>query len=342
MRQGQNPNKSNNQLELHTHHRVIMVVYIPNETDYYAQSFAVFQLALRSLLQTQHNRSAVTVINNGSIPKVGEWLSELQQQGQIDLLISYRENIGKIDAIIGAARASREPLITLTDSDVLFCSDWQQQVERVFTQIPKAGAVSPICMRYGALHATSSVVKGIFLRKLRYENRAIPANFLSNQRFMQSVNWIVDQENEHNYPVVSHNGFDAIMGASHQVITLRREVFFATVPTAPSLLRMGGDSVVNYIDYPADAAGLYRLSTYGNFAYHMGNQCEPWMQQHVEELKNTPLFSVEKLALATPAITSKTAYYTEKYRYFWRKLYKRYIGLNYSESPVVRKARLNS
>lgn len=341
MRQGQNPNKSNNQLELHTHHRVIMVVYIPHESDFYAQSFAVFQLAIESLMRTQHQRSAITVIDNGCMEKVKTYLRALLDEGRIDQLIEYRANIGKIDALIGAARASREPLITLADADVLFCADWQAQVETVFQTIPRTGAVSPICMRYAALHATSSVVKGIVSRRLRYQNEDIPANFEANQRFMQSVNWPLDASNEQTYPVISAHGLKVIMGAPHQVITVRREVFLATVPQTPSLLRMGGQSVVNYIDYPVDAAGLYRFSTYGNFAFHMGNCVETWMQSHVNALSHS-LHSVDPLVLSPLKLPQSMAHYTEKKRYFWRKIYKRFIGLNYQESPIVRKARLNS
>lgn len=335
MREGTNPNKKDNQIVLKTHHRVIMVVYIPHENDFYKESFDVFTSSLQSLILTQHHRSAITVIDNGCIPKVKRFLQQKLDDGEIDQLIIHRENIGKIDAIIGAARGVREPLITLTDADVLFLKDWQHKVEDVFAHIPHTGAVSPICMRYSALHATTAVIRSIFTRKLRYRLASFQANFQANQRFMQSVNWVEDQSDEHLYPIIEYRGFKCIMGAPHQVITLRREVFFTAVPSQPCFLRMGGDSVVKYIDYPVDALGLYRFSTYGNYAYHMGNRIEDWMKESVNELhKQEGALASKALELPPLKKTASIRPYSEQKRFFWRKMFKKFIGLNYQTFPA--------
>ena len=43
MRIGTNPAKTNNKIEAHSYHRVIVPVFIPNlEEDYFKESFGVF------------------------------------------------------------------------------------------------------------------------------------------------------------------------------------------------------------------------------------------------------------------------------------------------------------
>ena len=79
------------------------------------------------------------------------------------------------------------------------------------------------------------------------------------------------------WPVVRNKNHKAILGSAHQVLTINREIFFENVPKEPSLTLIGQNSVYNYCDGPIDFSGGLRLSTYHNFAFHMGNNIEEWM-----------------------------------------------------------------
>lgn len=277
MRLGMNPQKQERKLTLTTNHRIVVVVYIPNEDGFYKDSFNVFKTCIDSLIATTSATSLITVVDNGSFDKVKNLLNHYLDENKIDTLISHKTNIGKIDALIGAARGAREKLITLSDADILFVKGWQQKTVEIFNAFPNVGSVSPIPVRYGYYYGTSSVLKNILLKKFELKLSSIPGNFSAYNRYLESINWPVDTNQNTEWAVVSYNNVKAILGSGHQVLTINRDILFETVPTNPSLTLVGGKSEYQYVDEPIDKSGRLRLATYNNFAFHMGNKLEDWM-----------------------------------------------------------------
>jgi len=276
MRIGSNPQKIKKKIGLKANHRVIVVVFIPELTGYYKNSQEVFKLCLKSLITANKGDYAITVVNNGSCPEVHDFISNYPA-GEIDTVIHHSYNIGKIDAMIGAARGAREELITLTDSDILFIKNWDSATRNIFSNFKKAGSVSPIPFRHGLFYGTSSALKEILLGRLKFSYEVIPENFEDQNKYLSSINWNNEKNNEVRWPVIEKNKIKAIVGSGHQVLTIKREMLFTTVPKTPSLTLVGGDSELKYVDEPIDKAGLMRLSTFNNYAYHIGNQVESWM-----------------------------------------------------------------
>lgn len=282
-----NPQKQDKKIELKTNHRIIVVVYIPEFTGYYQNIFEVFKLCLESIIVTKNNRCAVTVVNNASCSEVTEFIDANFKNGNIDCIIHHRENVGKIDAIIGASRGVREPLITMTDVDVLFKTGWQENAENIFMNIKNTGSVSPISTRKSVNYGTSSTLKAILFRRLKFRLMPIPENFEEHNKNLESVNQKREVFEDVLWPVVEENGVKAILGSGHQVITIRREILFKTVPTSPCFIPVGLDSEFKYVDEPINRAGGLRLATYNNYAFHMGNAVEDWMYDvQRENLKN--------------------------------------------------------
>lgn len=279
MRVGSNPQKQERKVTLITHHRIVIVVYIPNDEGFYKDSFEVFKTCLDSLVSTKNSKAAITVVNNGSHKKVFDFLSDYLVENKIDTLISHNANIGKIDALIGAARGAREPLITLTDADILFVADWQEKVEEVFTKFPNVGSVSPIPVQRGLYFGTSSVLKQILLRKIKFKLLPVPENLIAYNRYLESINWDLENNDSILWPVVEKNGVKAIIGSGHQVLTINRDILFKQTPSNPCLTLVGGNSENNYVDFPIDKSGKLRLATHNNYAYHMGNKLESWMME---------------------------------------------------------------
>ncbi|WP_194852173.1 hypothetical protein [Nonlabens antarcticus] len=60
---------------------------------------------------------------------------------------------------------------------------------------------------------------------------------------------------------------------------------FKFAPGEPTQFALSGDSEKKYLDLPTIRANGYRLSTAGNYAYHLGNVLEPWMKQAFDEVK---------------------------------------------------------
>ena len=120
----------------------IIPVYIPNQEGYFKESFAVLKLCLNSLFKTCHKQTYFTIVNNGSSKEVSAYLDGLFQENKIQELIQTSA-IGKLNAIFKGIAGQQFPIITITDADVLFLNNWQQETYAVFEAFPKTGSVSP-------------------------------------------------------------------------------------------------------------------------------------------------------------------------------------------------------
>ncbi|EGV44389.1 glycosyltransferase family 2 protein [Bizionia argentinensis JUB59] len=284
MRTGSNPQKSDYKVSSTFNHRIVQVIYIPELSGYYKKMFEVFKLSIFSLIKTIPKSSAITIVDNGSCNEVKQFLIDILKQKKINSLQLLETNIGKIDAQIGAARASREDLITLSDGDILFRKNWVEETFKVFERFSNVSSVAPYPSRHSSTYFTFSTLKSIFLKKNKLEFESIPENLQDYNRFLNSINWGKVSDKNILWPVVKKNGFKACLGSEHQVITLRRQILFNFSPLKPSFIKVGNHSEMNYVDLPIDLSKGLRLSTYNYFAHHMGNEVEGWMEEIYNEL----------------------------------------------------------
>ncbi len=284
MRTGINPAKLDSKIAQKYHHRIIIPVFIPEISGYFQNLMEVYRLCIESAFLTQHSRSAITVVDNGSCDQVKSWLRELQDQGIIETLITHKENVGKIDAIMGAARGCREELITLSDSDILFRNGWQEEVEKVFMAFPKAGSVAPFPIARHMYYHSSSTQKAALKGEISFKFQETAEHDMIKEVY-DSYGWNYVPEYDGLLPVVSNKGQQAVMGSGHQVFTIRRELFFK-MPVEPSFIKIGSGSELNWIDKPINELGTWRLSTLQTWVHHMGNQ--------LTDENNTAFSMVEK------------------------------------------------
>ena len=142
MRIGHNP-EQHKDTEVRYSHKVVMPVYIPHLNDYFAEALDVLRVSLESLRNTIHAATTITVVANACCQEVREELVGCSNRGEIQQLVLNENNLGKVDSIMNVVRGSYEPLITLTDCDVLFEPKWQSLVENGVSGFPQAGMVSP-------------------------------------------------------------------------------------------------------------------------------------------------------------------------------------------------------
>lgn len=275
MRLGVNPQKNNAAIELLSNHRIVMVIYIPELSGYYKSMLNVVKCSIESLIKTIPETSKITIVDNGSCQVVQDYLTSLFKSKKIDSIQLLSENIGKIDALIGAARASREPIITLTDCDIYFKPNWVYETIKIFNAFKKVSSVSPIPTK-GFNYYTFSTREAILKGKLKLKREFIKDNIDDYNLFLKSINWDVEVH-EKPWNVIKSNNVKAVVGSDHQVLTIRRDVLFNNSPKCPSLIKVGSLSEENYIDLAIDTSGGLRLSTYNFHALHLGNTLEPWM-----------------------------------------------------------------
>jgi len=297
MRIGFNPHKDEPLEETKYLHQVVIPVYIPNFEGYFTDSFKILKLCLNSLMQSVHDQTMITIVNNGSCREVVDYLNGLFSEQKIHEVI-HTENLGKINSIIKGLVGTNIKLVTISDADVLFLKDWQKETVRVFNEFPKAGIVGivPQVRTFGHL-CTNLIFDNWFSKKLQFTPLKNPEAF---RKFYKSIGWTEDYNQDFTrwiLTITNKNNFTAVVGSGHFVATYRKELF-EEVKTYLGF-KLGAETE-RYLDEKPLKKDLWRLTTEDNFAYHMGNVHEDWMDEEIG--KNVSL-QIEKTKLV---LTGKT------------------------------------
>lgn len=296
MRIGFNPNRGKIKEVNDFFHHLVIPVYIPNQEGYFKDSFEILKLCLKSVFKTVHDKTYITIVNNGSYSFVADYLNKLYESGQIHEIINTT-NIGKPNAVLKGISGHDFALITVSDCDVLFLKNWQKETYDVFEKFPKTGAVCPTPSSKSLKNYTFNIwfellfSKSLFFTKVR--------NPGALKAFAVSIGNPDMYNDEHlmKYLTVSNNDFKAVVGAGHFVTTYRKEVFDKN-NVKYYKFKLGGDSLTKLLDFPVVQKGMWRLSTADNFAYHLGNVKEDWMPETLEEIKPNDFFPPGPITLA--------------------------------------------
>lgn len=285
MREGVNPTKGGKLVvKEQCHHRVIIPLHIPNEEGYFKDAYHIFELCLFSMIKTSVSKIKISVVSNKCSELVNEKLLKLYSQKKIDELIIEQEGIGKINSVLKAIRTAEERLITITDADVLFLNNWEKEVVKVFTSFPNSGAVCPVPVYRKHLDLTANIwARYLFSNRLLFRK---VKDVKALEQFSKSIGWayLPEEFGDSIGTLEAKDDTIAVLGCSHFVATYKKEVF-DELPKNNTDYLIDGDSEFLYMDKPVVLMNGYRLSTYTNNAYHLGNVFEPWMQDVFDDLK---------------------------------------------------------
>lgn len=280
MRVGSNPNKEvNNEKESFFIHQIIIPVYIPNEEDYFRDGLKILKICLNSLFNTIHNKTFITVVNNGSCNNVVTYLDELFKQKKINELI-HTDNIGKINAVFKGLSGNNIELVTLADADVLFLADWQTETMKIFNEIPKAGVVGIVPqIRLYTYKGGNVIFDNFFSKRLKF----IPViNKEALLHFHESIMWGEFNKDYLELGLgLEYEKVKCFIGAGHFVATYKKDIFeeLKTFIGGKKAAGIGEE----YIDDKALQKDYWRLTTHDNYAYHMGNIYEEWMDVTIKK-----------------------------------------------------------
>lgn len=305
MRVGFNPHKDKTQTVSDYFHQVIIPVYIPNEEGYFKDSFAILKFCMDSLFKTIHDKTYVTVVNNGSCDLIVDYLNKLHKANKIQEVI-HTTNVGKLNAVLKGISGNCFPIITISDSDVLFLNGWQEASYSIFEAFPKAGAVCPTPSSRSLRTYTANVYWDLF-----FSNK-VKCTSVVNPDALKMFGLSVGDANFYNpiqlkkYFTVTNSDKKAVVGAGHFVTTYRAEIF-NDLKSRFTKYKLGGNSEGQFLDIPVVKKGFWRLSTADNYAYHMGNVIEDWMFDTVSKLGQNNTISDFQLKPIRPS--SKLAYF---------------------------------
>ena len=317
MRIGSNPNKGINLEQSEFIHQIIVPVYIPNQEGYFIDSLKILQLCLNSLFNTTHKRTYVTIVNNGSCENVVKYLDNLLLEKKINELI-HTDNIGKINAVLKGLSGNNIELVTITDADVLFLPKWQSETVKIISEIPKAGVVGivPQIKMYTS-NCGNVVFDNLFSKHLKFIPVKAPEAFIN---FYESIGWGRDYNSDYlKFGLgLEYETIKCFVGSGHFVATYKKDIF-EELHTFIGGKKVAGIGEV-YIDNKALEKDYWRLTTHDNYAYHMGNVYEDWMDKN---LKNTVTINYSNLNFTNRKKLGAFSYFVKN------RLFKKLISIKW-------------
>lgn len=276
MRVGRNPAKDHQRLSGFGSMRVVVPVYVPHVTGYFARMIDVVELCLDSLWRTKADSTLVTVVANGCCEEMLDVLRARSDAGQLDQLIVNQENRGKVDSTLAVARGAWEEWILISDCDALFLPGWHAEVSATLRSFPRCAFLGLSPAPNLVLYHTSSTVVGAALTGQLRVGRVVDME--SAQAFSRSVDSdAVFESSARRHLYVRGGDIRAVVGAGHFCFVARREML-RSGPDYPSREALNGRADAEWLDAPCDQMGGWRLSTPRAWVLHIGNVPEPWMR----------------------------------------------------------------
>jgi hypothetical protein len=280
MRIGTNPEKFKEERNKKMLHRIVVVFYIPNvEEEFYKESLSVLDICLNSLVNTiNFETTNITLINNNSSHNADIVVKKYLEANQIDKYVLYKENKGKVYAVLNEVRGIFEDFVTITDSDILFFDGWEYAVFDVFKNHPKAGVVSPYPCPYVTFYKNESVFcSNTIKNNIKYGKFVADEDI---EMYVKGTNmpYIIDRKANYNWKekqYILKSPTPAIIGAYHVVATYRTSQF-RNVYDYPEM-KFKNSYEENFMDCLANKNGMYRLSTIKSYMYHMGNTIDDFI-----------------------------------------------------------------
>ncbi len=274
MRIGDNPNKNIDLEKSAYNHQIIVPVYIPNEEDYFKDALKILKICLNSLFNTVSDTTFISVVNNGCCENVVAYLNTLFLEKKIKELI-HTDSIGKINAVLKGLNGNNIELVTITDADVIFLPDWQSETHKIFTTIPQAGVVGIVPqIKMYKTNCGNVIFDNLWNKNLKFISVKNPDALM---HFYKSIGWGTSYNQDYLKVGLGleYDSLKCFVGSGHFVATYKKDIFEEMVTF------IGGKKAAGigeeYIDRKSLEKGYWRLTTHDNYAYHMGNAYEEWM-----------------------------------------------------------------
>jgi len=297
------PNPGREQVTGYTPPRVTVAVLacVLSADGYFRYRLDVLKLVLAALKANTIVDHDLIVFDNGSYPEVGEYLAGLKQQGEIDYLLSSKQNIGNFGALRMMFNSAPGEVIAYLDDDVFVYPGWLEAQLKLLETFPKVGMVSGVPVRMAARHSRESL-NGL-LENPPAGLQVLPGRHIPDEweydwavstgrraeEFIEETRGLEDT-------LLTYNGTAAIGSANHFQFVGYREVLQQGLPTGWDQ-RLMGDMVE--FDQRLDKLGYLRLSTPDRLVRHIGNTINAELIAEAEAL------GLEKVDAEEVAFTKK-------------------------------------
>jgi len=256
------------------------------------------------------------VVDNNSCREVRDYLEELRDTGDIDILILNARNIGYINGLLQVLHSAPGEFVFHTDSDIYFKPGWMKAHLDIMENYPNVGLVGGIPIRNLSQYRTVSTLAWAneHAEDVSFEQGdLIPRKWLLEYYHSLGVfseQWLNEFMSYPDYRL-KFNDVGAFIGASHMQ--------FLTRKSAINELPLGLDieiamaSPESVLDQVLDEKGYLRLSTTSPYVYHLGNLLsEDWAIAEYQELVGDSGHQFQN-----PANVPPKQQFNKKKHWFW-------------------------
>jgi len=292
MRTGRNPAKSGLDAYAPQELGVALILYIPSQEGYFANSLEIFKMQIASLRTATPQPYDLLVFDNGSCRTVVQALQELYQDGEITWLVLSRHNIGKAGAWNWVFASMPNSLIAYADADVLFRPGWLEASQEILKAFPQAGMVSAQPNFYDVMNGKGQAVHALENNPEYAFAPYEPSTEIIDEYCLGigATPELAERFHQQSLPGIKHlsTGVQAVVGASHMQFLIPQAVArqVTPLPATKALLRAETMS----LDHKIDQLGFLHLSTRLPYVFHMGNTLNERLLKEFQQMTSeTPV-----------------------------------------------------
>jgi hypothetical protein len=316
MRKGQNPAKMGFHAYQPEQLGILLVVYIPMQSEYFVDSLKILKFQVASIHKNTPEEYNLHVFDNGSCNEVKDELHKLHIDGWIDWLTLSQQNLGKAGVINWALRGMPNEIICYSDSDVYFRPGWYETSLKILKTFPETGMVTSQPCFFDSLRGKGRAHLALRDQQDIEFSTRIPAVSIAEE-YVRSIGNrpdIMAKYAQHTWEIVCNKatGVEAVIGSSPFQFLGYKTILKKILPL-PNTHGLNKDDDTQ-ITVRMDKLGFLQLSTLKPYVYHMGNQLD---ETTLAEIQRDRVNDVLKNKLSVSARTNHNQVTTVKKTAFW-------------------------
>jgi len=249
-----------------------VLTFLPNDVGYFADRFDVMRVCIESLIKNTRIPFDLMVFDNGSQPRVVDYLRQLRDSGDIDFLYLSTQNVGKINALQMLFRSAPGEVIAYCDDDVFFLPGWLERHLEVLDTYPNVGVVTGMYIKPHMKEGVTSTMQfadrhDVQTDKGKLVDRELEQHYIENmgrtwKKYAQEIEGLEDVR-------ITYQGVQTFASAGHYQFVAKKESIIRALPQAWSQNLMGQ---MRDLDLAIDNLNMLRVCTTPATIRLLGNQ----------------------------------------------------------------------